>query len=106
MKDWTIMVYMAGDNNLSEDMVTGLLSMQRGFKNKDIALLVFYDAEEPTDQTFYLDFTNNKEYFNRYSQYEKEPNTEELRGEQRTSYYSICNFVQWCRERMRLLIMH
>ncbi len=26
-KEWTIMVYMAGDNNLSEDMITGLKGM-------------------------------------------------------------------------------
>lgn len=47
-KDWTIMVYMAGGNNLSEDMVTGLMGMKKCLEqifNVNVAFLAYYDTE-------------------------------------------------------------
>jgi hypothetical protein len=98
MKEWTIMVYMAGDNNLSEDMITGLIGMQAGFENrgKDIALLAFYDGNELNNETFYLDFTNKKQFRDPSTDYKESSEYDEILGEQATSYYSISNFVQWC----------
>ena len=43
-KDWTIMVYLGGDNNLAEEMVYSLKSMFSVGSTKDIAIFAFFDA--------------------------------------------------------------
>lgn len=52
MKKWTIMVYLAGDNNLSEDMIWSLIGMRDAMraKNSDesINLVAIYDSGYPT----------------------------------------------------------
>lgn len=51
-KKWTVMFYLAGDNNLSEDMITSLKGMQTAMtpKNSDeqINLIAIYDSGYPT----------------------------------------------------------
>ena len=100
-KEWTIMVYMAGDNNLSDDMITGLIGMKNHFeKRDDIALLAYYDGGTPTVDTIYVDFTDSdgsKKIYNRTTTLGCEPKIE-YRKEEGTSYYSICNFVEWCKK--------
>lgn len=46
-KKWTIMVYMAGDNNLAEDMITGLKGMKGLMGHPDINLVALYDSNYP-----------------------------------------------------------
>ncbi|MGB7210924.1 MAG: clostripain-related cysteine peptidase [Pyrinomonadaceae bacterium] len=46
-KKWTIMVYMAGDNNLSEDMITGLKGMKELMGHSNINLIALYDSNYP-----------------------------------------------------------
>ncbi len=43
LKDWTVMVYLAGDNNLSEECVWSLKEMYRTGVNGNIALVVQID---------------------------------------------------------------
>ena len=43
-KDWTIMVYLGGDNNLAEEMVYSLKSMFNVGSTKDIAIFAYFDA--------------------------------------------------------------
>ena len=90
---WTIMIYMAGDNNLSDDMIKGLLGMENPFGNrKDISLLARFDSGEPTIQTVYVDFTGEIK-FNR----SKEPVQTVIRpiNEERTNLASIRKFVEF-----------
>ena len=41
-KDWNVMVYLAGDNNLSEEMVWALTEMER-IKNKRVTVKARFD---------------------------------------------------------------
>lgn len=71
MNDWTIMVYMAGDNNLSDDMITQLNGIDIGIRHTmehgspkpatptKISVLAEYDGEHPLAATRRIDFTYN-----------------------------------------------
>src|SRR5947207_2580169 len=43
-KDWTIMVYLGGDNNLEEEMVYALKCMFNVGSTEDVAIYAFFDA--------------------------------------------------------------
>lgn len=58
-KEWTIMVYMAGDNNLSEDMITQLKGLKMNFGDTGINLLALYDGSFPGAPTTVYDFSSN-----------------------------------------------
>lgn len=60
MKEWTVMVYMAGDNNLSEDMVSELKGMQMAMKSHpsdQVNLVAIYDSAYFTVKTSLYRFT-------------------------------------------------
>ncbi len=59
-KDWTIMVYMAGDNNLSIDLVYALREIQEAMRDKAhrLNLLVYYDGSVIDSPTQYCDFSD------------------------------------------------
>jgi hypothetical protein len=63
MKKWTIMLYLAGDNNLSEDMITSLLGMQKAMKtfgaDNEIGLTAIYDSGYPTAKIETYSFTKS-----------------------------------------------
>lgn len=59
-KEWTIMVYMAGDNNLSEDMVTGLKGMMKVAGQANINLVALYDSGYPPIPIKIYDFSDAK----------------------------------------------
>ena len=45
MNDWTVMVYLAGENNLAEEMVYALKSMQLvGSQPGDYEVVALYDG--------------------------------------------------------------
>ena len=113
-KEWTIMVYMAGDNNLSIDMayalndIKGVAFDMKGLDANDSAninLLAYYDGNAPDVPTFYCDFTNchDPQYIRASSvkkryKYKKwsrnyQPNQDE---ENSAAMYSVMNFVNWC----------
>ena len=127
-KDWTIMVYMAGDNNLSENVAVSLDEVSVGIReiippdisnqsssqlpsNKgDINVLVFFDGNSLTAPTKYIDFSNgsaesveynkNLEHYPINTHKKFEPSSNE--GDS-ASAYSIMNFVHWCiHEKKRL----
>ena len=57
MKKWTIMAYLAGDNNLSEEMVASLKGMQAVGDSKNVALLALFDSINPLTPTSVYEFT-------------------------------------------------
>ncbi len=58
MKEWTIMVYMAGDNNLSIEMVYALEQLKEVAKNNEhIDLYVYFDGFSSDVPTLYCDFS-------------------------------------------------
>ncbi len=116
-KEWTIMVYFAGDNNLSENMAISLEDLgvfRQGLNLPETAkinLLAFFDSNSLTAPTHYVDFTdmdeNNAPYRHRVQKSDrvhpkahekvvlKIPDDVEV-DENSASACSIMNFVHWC----------
>jgi hypothetical protein len=97
-KDWTIMVYMAGDNNLSIDMAYALQQIKNVVKNNDkINLFVYYDGYSPSVPTLYCDFSgdDNRVYF-RSHKIKKLYGKKAREDENSSAAYSVINFVDWC----------
>ncbi len=82
MKDWTIMIYMAGNNNLSDDMVAGLKGIEKCTTIDDgrIAVTAFYDTAAIGIPAALCDFTDRRF---------EEPATESV------SVNSIRRFIEW-----------
>lgn len=112
-KEWTIMVYMAGDNNLSIDMAYALNDIKGvafdmkgldGIGSANINLLVYYDSSANDVPTLYCDFTDcHNPQFTRASGVKKEftrSNASEESSnpfdENSAAMYSVMNFVNWC----------
>ena len=107
-KDWTIMVYMAGDNSLSVDMAYTLNEI-KNFSNIDssnVNILAYYDGDAPNAPTLYCDFTDfENPHFTPSSTIEKRFQRR-LRGNEQPStppddensaaFYSVLNFIDWC----------
>lgn len=124
MKEWTVMVYMAGDNNLSENMAFSLDSLAAFRKSTAegsdprINLLAFFDGSSLTAPTMYIDYSEiepnaapfrqpvtPKQHFHPIKKDGKGPGkhpgttSEDLPlDENSASAYSIMNFVHWCIE--------
>jgi len=49
--EWTIMIYMAGDNNLAEDCVNALLALKKIETNDKIHVIVQFDPGDPRVST-------------------------------------------------------
>ena len=108
MKDWTVMIYMAGDNNLSADMAYALEEIQETAKenSQKINLLTYCDTAALGAPTFYCDFTEfekpvwqqsylvEDKAFKRKGQ--KEEDGSVYRDENSGAVYSILNFIDWC----------
>lgn len=118
MKDWTIMVYMAGDNNLSENMASSLEGLGMFASNTPagekcpVNLLAYFDSSSLTAPTFYIDYSDaNREtaathhaITNRDMFHSKTRDAKKMRGtnpdaaveQDSASAYTILNFVRWC----------
>ncbi len=106
-KDWTIMVYMAGDNNLSENMAFSLedfssfgTDLRRGEGDK-INLLAFFDGNSLTAPTHYIDYSDGKTLKHPIEEKDLVHSNRGSRntvqgGENSASAYSILNFINWC----------
>lgn len=103
-KDWTIMVYMAGDNNLSEEMVTGLMGMKKCLEQTftaNIAFLAYYDTGALSFPTVKCDFTKkterkgDRDFLVESGDFNFLPVITADRNE-KTSETSIYRFVEWC----------
>ena len=98
------MIYMAGDNNLSYDMVYSLKEIKEaiGQQNDSLNLLVYYDGSSLNTPTLYCDFTEFKNPFyipafqveKRYVHRRKK--TAVFENENAAAMYSLMNFVDWC----------
>ncbi len=63
-KKWMIIIYLAGDNNLSESMAGSFKDFGKTFGNfpqnpAEVALLIFFDGGLFNTPTFYCDFSQS-----------------------------------------------
>jgi hypothetical protein len=96
--DWTIMVYLAGDNNLSENMAFALndlstlqdLNTGRDPDQPKVNVLAYFDSNSLTAPTHYID----------YSEFDDagKPVTKTIREGNAASANSVLDFVKWCLE--------
>jgi len=93
MNEWTIMVYMAGDNDLSEDMAKRLIEMRTIFdetsgaiKTKRIGLCAYFDGDNPM-------ITTKRYNFGKGIQGITIPGG---RGSNSADKLTIKDFVEWC----------
>lgn len=99
-KEWTIMIYMAGDNNLAVDMAYALEQIKSvaaaGAESPN--LFVYYDGNSPAIPTLYCDFSESGKP--RYVRSYKVPNklypVTKKENENAADPRSIVNFVDWC----------
>jgi hypothetical protein len=104
-KDWTIMIYMAGDNNLSVDMAYSLEQIKSvAEKDANINLFVYYDGYSSNVPTLYCDFTQPpKEYPNFYRSFYEDKlikRDEDGLNENSAAIHNVINFVDWCVNRV------
>lgn len=107
MKDWTIMVYLAGDNNLSEEMITALTGMQNAMlipeSDKKLNLVAVYDSGYPTALLKHYSFTEKKStgpLKNCEIKY-IHPQIERRGNENRQEVAYIIDFVRWAAENFK-----
>ena len=100
-KEWTIMVYMAGDNNLAVDMAYAMEQIKgvaaQGADSPN--LFVYYDGNSPAIPTLYCDFSEPGRP--RYVRSCRVPNKldppdTKKENENAADPRSIINFVDWC----------
>ena len=99
-KEWTIMIYMAGDNNLAVDMAYAMEQI-KGIAEAGAAspnLFVYYDGNSPEIPTLYCDFSEPGKP--RYVRSYKVPNklypVTKKENENAADPRSILNFIDWC----------
>ncbi len=116
---WTIMLYMAGDNNLSADMAYALDSLKSAANDLNVnigdtvKLLAFFDGGELTMPTFYFDLTNPAKPKRVIAVDTKRPYQTELKAKKKrkrresdveepdldinsATAHGIMDFVDWC----------
>lgn len=106
MKEWTIMVYMAGDNNLSIEMVYALEQLKAvAQNNRNINLYVYFDGLSSEVPTLYCDFSESCESsdpncpVNFYQSYKIKNKLIDVAvhfNENSAAVNNIINFVDWC----------
>jgi hypothetical protein len=104
-KEWTVMIYMAGDNNLSIDMIYALEQLKEVAKNNEkINLYVYFDGLSSDVPTLYCDFSAYCEssdpncpvtFFQSYK-IEKMIDVSDKFNENSASVNNIINFIDWC----------
>ena len=106
-KEWTIMIYMAGDNNLAVDMAYAMEQIKgvaaQGADSPN--LFVYYDGNSPAIPTLYCDFSDPGEP--RYVRSYKVPDKliaplSKKENENAADPRSIINFVDWCVNRVEV----
>jgi cysteine peptidase C11 family protein len=100
-KEWTIMIYMAGDNNLAVDMAYAMEQIKEVAKQGDNSpnLFVYYDGNSPAIPTLYCDFSEAGKP--RYVRSHKVPNklfywVPDKQNENAADKFAIWNFIDWC----------
>ena len=99
-KEWTIMIYMAGDNNLAVDMAYALEQIKGiASSGADRAnLFVYYDGNSPSIPTLYCDFSepDSPKYVRSFRVPEKLYTVPAKPNENAADKRSVLNFVDWC----------
>jgi hypothetical protein len=104
-KDWTIMIYMAGDNNLSADMAYALADIREVMKGRSdkLNLMVYYDGAAIDAPSLYCDFTDfDKPVYcpthmvDKAFDYKRKRNNTANFDENSGAVYTLMNFVNWC----------
>lgn len=99
-KEWTIMIYMAGDNNLAVDMAYALEQIKEiSSSGADKAnLFVYYDGNSPSIPTLYCDFSepDAPKYVRSFRVEDKLYPVTARPNENAADKRSILNFVDWC----------
>lgn len=102
--NWTIMIYLAGDNDLSEvmanslELINGILEA-KPFKNNKVSLLAYYDSNVLTIPPLYCDINENERINILHSKTINDFLAAKLENPDKTSSESsdsIINFVKWC----------
>jgi len=99
-KEWTIMIYMAGDNNLAVDMAYAMEQIKSvasaGADSPN--LFVYYDGNSPAIPTLYCDFSEpgKPRYVRSYKVPNKLHKVARKENENAADPRSIVNFVDWC----------
>jgi hypothetical protein len=99
-KEWTIMIYMAGDNNLAVDMAYAMEQIKAvaGEGAESPNLFVYYDGNSPTIPTLYCDFSepNRPKYVRSFMVPDKLYPVPAKSNENAAHRSSVWNFVHWC----------
>ncbi len=99
-KEWTIMIYMAGDNNLAVDMAYALEQLKQvaGDGADSPNLFVYYDGNSPSIPTLYCDFSERAKpkYVRAFKVPDKLYPVPEKQNENAADDKSVLNFVNWC----------
>ncbi len=99
-KEWTIMVYMAGDNNLAVDMAYAMEQIREvaGTEGSNLNLFVYYDGNSPSIPTLYCDFSDkdNPKYVSSQNVADKLYRVSSKVNENAADKKSVLNFVDWC----------
>ncbi|MEO7674365.1 MAG: clostripain-related cysteine peptidase [Pyrinomonadaceae bacterium] len=99
-KEWTIMIYMAGDNNLSVDMAYAMEQIKEvAAEGADSPnLFVYYDGNSPSIPTLYCDFSEPKKpkYVRSFKVPDKLYPVPAKQNENAADRKSVVNFVDWC----------
>jgi Clostripain family len=99
-KEWTIMIYMAGDNNLAVDMAYAMEQIKEvaaeGAQSPN--LFVYYDGNSPSIPTLYCDFSRagSPRYVRSYKVPNKLYGPTKKENENAADPRSILDFVDWC----------
>lgn len=106
-KLWTIMVYFAGDNNLTTEMARALEEIIRSEPNGDLRIYVYFDSLSRDVPTLYCDLNESENrrrkvrFFRSHKVRPKLIERERLFNENSASMNNIINFVHWCVQRDR-----
>jgi hypothetical protein len=98
-REWTIMIYMAGDNNLAVDMAYAMEQIKEVAEGGESPnLFVYYDGNSPAIPTLYCDFSEPRKP--RYVRSYKVPNklcyVPKKENENAADTRAILNFIDWC----------
>lgn len=94
-KEWTIMVYMAGDNNLSEEMITGLKGMLTNAGRANINLVAVYDSCRPSVPVQIYDFSKKLSGHQTLSRYSVDPKIVAAIPYTTKEFVGIKHFTKW-----------
>ena len=99
-REWTIMIYMAGDNNLAVDMAYAMEQIKgvAGTGPNSPNIFVYYDGNSPAIPTLYCDFSdaNAPKYVASMNVPDKLYRVPVKQNENAADKRSIANFVHWC----------